>query len=122
MPTVGFCSSARKAAILRHLPAGLGQAEEDILKALCLCSQSNHTHAAFGKGTDQCRQRFVRQRGQLQGVRLVCRCGGFYSLLLQDGCGFGCVQHPQQNAAPAVLCSCCKEPSNSSLPWFRMPT
>ena len=51
----------------------------------------------------QRRQRFVRQRGQLQGVRLVCRCSGFYSLLLQDGCGSGCVKHPQQNAAPAVL-------------------
>ena len=66
-------------------------------------SQTHHTHAAFGKGTDQCRQRFVRQRGKLQGVRLICRCGGFYSLLLQDGCGFGGIQHPQQNAAPAVF-------------------
>ena len=81
----------------------MGQAEEDVLKALGLCSQPDDTGAAFGKGTDQRGQCFIPQRGKLQRVRLVGQPSGRHPLLLQHGKGLGDCQHPQQRAAPAVL-------------------
>ena len=81
----------------------MGQAEEDVLKALSLCSQPNDTGTAFGKGTDQRGQCFIPQRGKLQRVRLVGQPCGRHPLLLQHGKSLGDCQHPQQRAAPAVL-------------------
>ena len=97
-----FCSSARKAAILRHLPAGLGQAEEDILQGSLSVPVSPTTPTPLSARVQtSAARRFVRQRGAAAG----CPAGlpaaqRLTPLLLQDGCGFGCIQHPQQNATP----------------------